>query len=144
ANIDAARLAAIFFPGVDFVGSLAAALVVAVGGWMLFHGVGGLTAGTLVAFLLYVDRFFEPIREMAQRYNTYQATMAGCERIFHLMDVQAEVKDRPGATALPSIRGQVSFEGVEFRYKEGVPVLHGIDLCAAPGERVALVGETGA
>lgn len=144
ANIDAVRLAAIFFPGVDFIGSLAAALVVAVGGWMLFQGMGGLTAGVLVAFLLYVDRFFEPIREIAQRYNTYQATMAGCERIFQLMDIQPEVKDAQDATTLPPIQGYVDFEHVEFRYKDDVPVLRGVDLHARPGERVALVGETGA
>jgi ATP-binding cassette, subfamily B, multidrug efflux pump len=144
ANIDAVRLAAIFFPGVDFIGSLAAALVVGVGGWMLFQGMGGLTAGILVAFLLYVERFFEPIREIAQRYNTYQATMAGCERIFQLIDIQPEVKDAPDAVTLPPIQGQVDFENVEFRYKDDVPVLRGVDLHAQPGERVALVGETGA
>lgn len=147
ANLDAVRLAAIFFPGVDFIGSLAAALVVGVGGWMLFSGVGAgatLTAGTLVAFLLYVERFFEPIREMAQRYNTYQATMAGCERIFQLMDIQPEVRDRPTAVQLPPIQGAVDFEDVEFRYKDDMPVLRGVTLHARPGERVALVGETGA
>lgn len=144
ANIEAARLAATFFPGVDFIGSLAGALVVGVGGWMLFQGIGELSAGILVAFLLYVERFFEPIREMAQRYNTFQATMAGCERIFQLMDVQPEVQDLPTAQSLPPIQGQVDFEGVEFRYKSDVPVLRGVDLHAAPGERIALVGETGA
>jgi ATP-binding cassette subfamily B protein/subfamily B ATP-binding cassette protein MsbA len=155
ANIEAVRLAAVFFPGVDFVGSLAAALVVAVGGLMLFNdarqsaalplsATSGLTAGTLVAFMLYVDRFFEPIREIAQRYNTYQATMAGCERIFNLMDIQPEIQDHPTAQVLPPIRGQVDFEGVYFHYKDDMPVLRGIDLQASPGERVALVGETGA
>jgi ATP-binding cassette, subfamily B, multidrug efflux pump len=144
ANIEATRLAAIFFPGVDFIGSLAAALVVGVGGLMMFGNVGGLTAGTLVAFLLYVERFFEPIREMAQRYNTYQATMAGCERIFQLMDVQSEVQDRPDAKILPPVEGQVDFENVHFGYKDSVPVLRGVDLHARPGERIALVGETGA
>jgi ATP-binding cassette subfamily B multidrug efflux pump len=144
ANVEAARLAAIFFPGVDFIGSLAAALVVGVGGLMMFGNVGGLTAGTLVAFLLYVERFFEPIREMAQRYNTYQATMAGCERIFQLMDVKPEVQDRPDAKILPPVEGRVDFENVHFGYKDSVPVLRGIDLHARPGERIALVGETGA
>ena len=80
ANVDATRLAAIFFPGVDMVGSLATALVIGVGGWLVLGDT--LTAGTLVAFILYVERFFEPIREMAQRYNTFQATMAASERIF--------------------------------------------------------------
>jgi ATP-binding cassette subfamily B protein/subfamily B ATP-binding cassette protein MsbA len=145
ANVEAVQLAAIFFPGVDFIGSLAAALVVAVGGIMLTNQLGGITAGTLVAFLLYVERFFEPIREMAQRYNTYQATMAGCERIFNLMNIQPEIMDRPDAADLPPIRGQVDFEEVHFQYKkDGLPVLRGVSLHASPGQRIALVGETGA
>ena len=142
ANVEASWLTAIFFPGVDLLGSLATALVVGVGGWLATGD--QLTAGTLVAFVLYVDRFFEPIRELAQRYNTFQATMAGCERLFHLMDLQPDIQDAPNAVALPPITGQVDFEAVEFGYKADSPVLRGIDLHAKPGERVALVGETGA
>ncbi len=142
ANVEASWLTAIFFPGVDLLGSLATALVVGVGGWLATGD--QLTAGTLVAFVLYVDRFFEPIRELAQRYNTFQATMAGCERLFHLMDLQPDIQDAPNAVALPPIMGQVDFEAVEFGYKADSPVLRGIDLHAKPGERVALVGETGA
>jgi ATP-binding cassette subfamily B protein/subfamily B ATP-binding cassette protein MsbA len=103
-----------------------------------------LTAGTLVAFVLYVERFFEPIRELAQRYNTFQATMAGCERLFYLLDQLPEIQDRPDARTLPPIQGAVDFEAVTFHYKKDEPVLRGITLHAAPGERIALVGETGA
>lgn len=142
ANVQATTLTAIFFPGVDFIGSLATALVVGVGGWLALGD--ALTAGTLVAFVLYVERFFEPIRELAQRYNTFQATMAGCERIFYLLDTKPEIEDAPNAYLLPAIQGRVNFEDVTFHYKPEEPVLRGITLAAAPGERIALVGETGA
>jgi ATP-binding cassette subfamily B protein/subfamily B ATP-binding cassette protein MsbA len=142
ANVQATTLTAFFFPGVDFVGSLATALVVGVGGWLVMGD--ALTAGTLVAFVLYVDRFFEPIRELAQRYNTFQATMAGCERLFYLLDTEPEIEDRPGAVALPRIRGEVVLQNVSFAYKIDEPVLQDVSLTARPGERIALVGETGA
>ena len=112
------------------------------GGWLVLGD--ALTAGTLVAFVLYVERFFEPIRELAQRYNTFQATMTGCERVFHLLDTQPDLQDAPDAKPLPPIRGAVAFENVKFWYKEDTPVLRGVTLHAEPGQRVALVGETGA
>jgi ATP-binding cassette subfamily B protein/subfamily B ATP-binding cassette protein MsbA len=143
ANILATRLSAIFFPGVDFVGSLATALVVGIGGWLVLGDT--LTAGALVAVVLYVERFFDPIRELAQRYNTFQATMAASERIFELLDLEPDLEDAPDARPLPPIRGEVVFDDVSFTYREGAKdVLHNIDLRAAPGERIALVGETGA
>ena len=142
ANNNTAWLSSVFFTGVDFLGSLATALVVGIGGWLVIGD--ALTAGTLVAFVLYVDRFFEPIRELAQRYNTFQATMTGCERVFALLDTEPDLQDAPNAYPLPPITGRVTLEGVTFRYKANTPVLQGIDLCAEPGERIALVGETGA
>ncbi len=142
ANIDAARLAAIFFPGVDFMGALATALVVGVGGYLVLGD--ALTAGTLVAFLLYVERFFDPIRELAQRYNTFQATMAASERIFTLIDTEPELDDRTDAIPLPPVVGKVDFDHVSFGYSDGEPVLRDVDLHAQPGQRIALVGETGA
>lgn len=142
ANVEATRLAALFFPAVDFFGSLATALVVAVGGWLVFGET--LTAGVLVAFVLYIDRFFDPIRDLAQRYNTFQATMASTERIFQLLDVEPEIVDAPDAIELTSLKGKVDFEAVHFAYPDGEEVLHGITIHAAPGQRIALVGETGA
>jgi ATP-binding cassette subfamily B protein/subfamily B ATP-binding cassette protein MsbA len=143
ANVEATRLSALFFPGVDFIGSLATALVVGVGGWLVLGD--ALTAGTLVAFVLYVERFFDPIRELAQRYNTFQATMAASERIFELLDLEPDLVDAPGAQPLPRITGEVVFDEVSFAYrKDGRDVLHGINLHAKPGDRIALVGETGA
>ena len=142
ANVDASRLSAIFFPGVDLMGSLATALVVGIGGWLVLGD--ALTAGTLVAFVLYVDRFFEPIRELAQRYNVFQATMAASERVFQLLDLQPDVEDSPQALPLPEINGRVTFSDVSFGYNDDVLVLKGVNLHAEPGQRIALVGETGA
>lgn len=142
ANVQTTWLAALFFPGVDFLGSLATALVVGVGGWLVLGD--ALTAGTLIAFVLYVERFFDPIRELAQRYNTFQATMTGCERVFALLDTEPDLEDAVDAHELPPIVGRVNFEDVSFHYNEDTPVLQGVTLQAEPGERIALVGETGA
>ena len=143
ANAEAAWLSGIFFPGVDFLGSMATALVVGVGGWLVLGDT--LTAGTLVAFVLYVERFFDPIREMAQRYNTFQATMAASERLFSMLDSQPNLTDAPDAKQLPPlINGTVEFDHVNFSYNNGEPVLKDFSLAAHPGQRIALVGETGA
>lgn len=141
ANVEATRLSAVFFPGVDFMGSLATALVVGVGGYLVLGET--LTAGTLVAFVLYVERFFEPIRELAQRYNTFQATMAASERIFSLLDNEPDLTDAPDAYPLAPIEGRVEFDHVAFGYHDE-PVLHDVNLHVEPGQRIALVGETGA
>ena len=142
ANAETARLAAIFFPGVDLMGSLATALVVGLGGWLVLTD--SLTAGVLVAFLIYVDRFFEPIREMAERYNIFQATMAASERIFGLMDTDPDLLDATHAVPLPSGAGRVDIEDVHFAYKQGEQVLNGVTINAESGQTIALVGETGA
>jgi ATP-binding cassette subfamily B multidrug efflux pump len=142
ANVQATRLSAIFFPSVDLLGSAATALVVGVGGWLVLGD--ELTAGTLLAFVLYVDRFFEPIRELAQRYNIFQATMASSERVFNLLDMAPTVEDYPKAKNLPPIEGEVVFENVSFGYDDQNLTLQNINLKAKPGQRIALVGETGA
>ena len=141
ANLQAAKLTATFLPGIDFLGSLATALVVGVGGWLVLQDL--LTAGTLVAFVLYIDRFFDPIRELAQRYNIFQQAMAGCERLFNLLDVDPELQDPADRFRLPPIEGHVTFEHVSFAYKADEPVIRDLNLSVSPGERVALVGETG-
>lgn len=142
ANVVATRLSALFFPGVDFIGTIATAIVVAIGGYLVLDD--ALTAGTLVAFVLYVERFFDPIRELAQRYNTFQAAMAASERIFDLLDTEPDLRDAADAEPLPAIRGAVDFDHVYFSYKDGEPVLIDFDLHVKPGQRIALVGETGA
>ena len=142
ANVDATRLSAIFFPGVDLMGAIATVLVVGVGGWLVLDN--ALTAGVLVAFLLYVDNFFEPIRELAQRYNVFQATMAASERVFNLLDLKPDIADHPQAQELPKIKGHVQFRDVSFGYGNDILVLDRVNLEAMPGDRIALVGETGA
>ncbi len=154
-NNYAALITSLFFPSVDFIGSLALGLVIWVGGLAVLEALGpgqgnglplrGLTAGTLVAFALYIDRFFDPIRDLSQRYNTFQATMASSERIFELLDTPVEVQDQLGAVEMPPIRGAVEFRDVSFHYeKDGGPILDHISLSIAAGQTVALVGETGA
>ncbi len=145
----ASLLVSIFFPSVDLIGSLALALVLYIGGRAVLGETGWLgvtlTPGTLVAFALYIDRFFNPIRDLSQRYNALQATMASGERIFELLDTPVEVPDRPGARPLPSVTGRVDFDDVTFRYSpNGSPVLDHVNLNVEPGKTVALVGETGA
>ena len=142
ANVDATWVSAIFFPLIDFLGYVAMAIVVGVGGRLVSGDT--LTAGGLLAFILYVQRFFEPIQEMARRYNTFQSTMAASERLFRLLDTEPDLQDAPDAQTLPPITGRVELSDVGFSYKNGEPVLHGINLVAKPGERIALVGETGA
>jgi len=142
ANVRTTQLAAYFFPGVDFSGSFATALVVGVGGWLILGD--QLTAGVLAAFVIWVDRFFEPIRELSRRYYTFQAAMAASERLFALLDTEPDLKDAPQAFALPPIAGRVDLDNVQFNYKEDEPVLRGVTIGAEPGERIALVGETGA
>jgi ATP-binding cassette, subfamily B, multidrug efflux pump len=148
-NLKAARVAASYPAAIDFLGSLATALVVWVGGTAVmgeWTGASGpITPGILVAFVLYIDRFFEPIRDLSRRFDSFQSTMAGGERILALLDTPVEVQDAPDAQDLPQIDGRVVFEDVSFHYSDDpTPVLENINLEIAPGETVALVGKTGA
>ncbi|HEY5902892.1 MAG TPA: ABC transporter ATP-binding protein [Anaerolineales bacterium] len=142
-TLGAARVAAFFPPVVDVLGAIATALVVYWGGTAVLGE--RITAGVLVAFVLYIDRFFDPIRDLSRRFDTLQSTMAGGERIIALLETPVEVQDRPGARELPIIRGDVRFENVSFHYSDDPTlVLEEIDLHISAGETVALVGETGA
>jgi ATP-binding cassette, subfamily B, multidrug efflux pump len=140
-NRDAARLSSFLFPMVSLIGSCATGLVLVIGGRLVFNE--SLTIGELVLFIALIDRFFEPIRDLSQQYTVLQATMAAGERIFEVLDVEPEVKNIPGAYAMPPIVGKVDYNGLTFGYGK-TEVLHGIDLHVRPGETVAFVGETGA
>ncbi len=142
ANLHATRLGAVFFTGVDFLGLLAVALVLWFGGKGVLRG--ETSAGVLVAFILYVDRFFNPIRDIAQRYNTLQSAMAASERIFRLMDTPLEITSPPGAVKLKPLRGDIRFEHVSFHYGDEKWVLRDVSFHVRPGETVAVVGHTGA
>jgi ATP-binding cassette subfamily B multidrug efflux pump len=142
-NLRAARLASVFFPSIDFLGTLATAVVVWLGGAAVLGE--RITPGILVAFVLYIERFFNPIRDLSRRYDTFQSTMAGGERIINLLETPKEVEDATDALELPMIRGEVQFKDVSYHYPDDDrPVLEDIDLHIQPGQTVALVGRTGA
>ncbi|MBN1641558.1 MAG: ABC transporter ATP-binding protein [Anaerolineae bacterium] len=142
ANLTSARLSAIFFPAVDLLGTVAIGLVIWYGGTQVLKA--ELSAGTLIAFTMYIENFFGPIRDLASRYNQLQSAMASGERIFDLLDTEPSLVDGPDAVELPSVVGHVAFEDVSFGYEPQTMVLHHIDLEVQPGQMVAFVGETGA
>ncbi len=142
ANIDAMSLSFVFLPTVEFLGMLATAIVLLLGGMAVVDDT--LTVGVMVAFLAYVTRFFQPIQELSQLYTTMQAAMAGGERVLELLDTEPDVPDPADGALMPPIRGRVELADVTFAYRDGTPVLHDIDLVIQPGQTVALVGPTGA
>jgi len=142
-NIFASRVAAVFFPVIDFLGILAMAIVIWFGGTAA--QIEQITPGILVAFVLYIDRFFNPIRDLSRRYDSFQSTMAGGERILSLLEAPMEVPDAEDAIEMPPIQGRVIFENVNYHYPDDKrPVLENIQLEVKPGETLALVGRTGA
>jgi ATP-binding cassette subfamily B protein len=142
ANQQTVVLNGVYFPFVDLLSSIATAIVLGYGGWLVFQG--QTTPGTLFAFILYVSNFFDPVQELSQLYNTFLAAVAALDKIMDVMEEQPEVVDRPGAIELPRIEGHVRFEDVRFGYGDGPEVLHGIELDVPAGTTVALVGHTGA
>jgi ATP-binding cassette subfamily B protein/subfamily B ATP-binding cassette protein MsbA len=142
-SLDAAKVASIFTPIVDVLGAIATAVVVYLGGTAVMGE--SITAGVLIAFVLYIDRLFDPIRDLSRRFDTLQSTMAGGERILELLNTPVEVQDAPDAREMEPIVGEVRFENVSFHYSDDPTlVLDGIDLVVEAGQTVALVGETGA
>jgi ATP-binding cassette subfamily B multidrug efflux pump len=142
-SLDAAKVASIFTPIVDVLGAIATAVVVYLGGTAVLGE--SITAGVLIAFVLYIDRLFDPIRDLSRRFDTLQSTMAGGERILELLNTPIEVQDAAEARDMKPIVGVVRFENVSFHYSDDPAlVLDGIDLDVPAGETVALVGETGA
>ncbi len=142
-SLDAAKVASIFTPIVDVLGAIATAVVVYLGGTAVLGE--SITAGVLIAFVLYIDRLFDPIRDLSRRFDTLQSTMAGGERILELLNTPIEVQDAPDAREMQPIHGLVRFEDVSFHYSDDPTlVLDGIDLEVEAGQTVALVGETGA
>jgi ATP-binding cassette subfamily B protein len=142
ANMQTIVLNGIYFPIVDLLSTVALAVVLAYGGHLYFGG--SITLGTLFAFMLYVQNFFDPVQQLSQLYNTFLSATAALDKIMGILDEEPEVLDRPGARELAQIEGRVAFEGVRFTYGRGDEVLHGIDLDVPAGTTVALVGHTGA
>ncbi|KKK82665.1 hypothetical protein LCGC14_2801120, partial [marine sediment metagenome] len=138
----AGRLTAAVMPVMDLTVAAATALVVIFGGMRVLDGSLGI--GVVIAFALYVQRFFDPVRDLVLQYTQLQRAMAGGQRIFEVLDTQPEIVDAPDALDLPDIRGEVTFQHVHFEYVPGVEVLEDIDLHVRAGETVAIVGPTGA
>ncbi|MBM2811262.1 MAG: putative transporter [Chloroflexi bacterium] len=141
ANLFAQALGNAYPPVVELMAMLATAIVLWIGTNAVISG--EITVGVVVAFLTYVTRFFQPIRELSMVYSLFQQAMAAGDKIFELIDHPIEVDDRPGARAMPPIVGRVEFDHVDFGYTD-VPVLKDVSFAAEPGQTIALVGPTGA
>ncbi len=142
ANQETVVLNGLYFPAVDFLSSAATAIVLGYGGWLVAGG--DLEVGTLLAFMLYLANFFDPVQQLSQLYNTFLSAIAALDKISDVLDEQPEVVDAPQAGELPRIDGHVRFEDVRFGYGDLPEVLHGISLDVPAGTTVALVGHTGA
>lgn len=143
--IRAVNINNVIWPVVDNLSTLGVALVYMAGIAWLGNGVGGtVTIGTLVAFAGYIWRFWQPIQNLGNFYNSMVTTGAYVERIFELLDEPEDITDREGAKELPPIRGHVTFDHVTFSYEEGNPVLKDVNFVITPGMTVAIVGPTGA
>ena len=128
-------------PTVSILTGIGFAVVIIVGGFQVMDG--AMEIGFLLAFLLYIQRFFEPVMELSMQYTQLQRAMASGARIFELLDITPEIKDSPDAIELPPVKGEVSFQHVSFGYEPDKDILHDIDLTVKAGETVAIVGQTG-
>jgi len=144
ANMEAVSVLAMFFPSIEVVAAFGVTLVLWYGGVLLQGGNPDITVGQIFAFILYLNRFFQPIRDLSQVWNVFQAAVVSTERVVELLDQEPDIVDRPDAYDLPPVRGQVIFKDVVFGYKPDQLVLKGINLRAEPGQTIALVGPTGA
>jgi ATP-binding cassette, subfamily B, bacterial len=142
ANNYTAHVNALYGPGTQLLGVLAQAVLLAIGGTMVLNHT--LSIGALVAFFLYLNRFFQPIQLLVQQYNTFQQGQASVNKLRDLLATQVEVEESPDATVLPPIEGEIVFDHLSFAYQPGRHVIEDVDLTVAPGETVAFVGPTGA
>src|SRR5436309_6247808 len=141
-NQEASRIAALILPLVEVVAAMAIAITVLYGGVLVSQG--KLQIGILVAFTLYINRFFDPIRDISQQYSQLQRAGVAAERIFQILEMPVEIVDKAGAEMLPQIRGDVEFRKVTFGYSRDLPVLHNLNLHIQAGQTVAIVVPTGA
>ncbi|WBC12208.1 ABC transporter ATP-binding protein [Micromonospora sp. WMMA1947] len=143
-SLRAFRLIAIYSPGIRLIGNLTAAVVLGYGGWRVLGG--GVEVGVLAAFLLYLRRFFEPMEELSQFYNSLQSATAALEKLAGVLDEHPAVPEPARPLPLPGgpPRGAIVFRDVDFGYRRRTPILSGLDLTVPPGQTVALIGPTGA
>ncbi|MGE5223803.1 MAG: ABC transporter ATP-binding protein [Omnitrophica WOR_2 bacterium] len=148
ANVRAVAYTSALAPTLEALGYLALAIVAGAGGLALLRGqtLFGtvISLGLVITFLTYVQRFNQPIQQIAVLWTNIQNAIAGGERIFSLLDTEPAIQDAPGAMQMPEIEGRVEFANVSAEYKSGEPVLNGIDFTAEPGQTIAIVGPTGA
>lgn len=142
ANVDAARIAAIYGSSSESVGFGAQALVIAAAGLLAYER--GLSVGEMTAFVLYMPMFFGPIQQLVQLHNVYQQGQAAVEKLRSVFVTDPSVPEAPNARDLPPVEGTIRFEGVTFAYEPGQDILRDVDLEIRKGETVALVGNTGA
>ena len=145
ANMTTVNLNAAYFPGVEFLSAIVTVEILVIGGIEAING--HTSTGVVFAFIAALNNFFDPIQQLSQLYTTYQSGMAALDKIFDLLDEQPDLADAPDAITLPSIRGEIRFDDVSFRYGSadgGEYALRDLDLVIPPGQTVALVGETGA
>jgi ABC-type multidrug transport system fused ATPase/permease subunit len=141
ANVTAVKFEALMMPMVNFFTGISYAIVIIYGGYQVLDGV--MSVGVLMSFMLYVQRFFDPVLELSMQYTELQRAMASGARIFELLELEPEIKDKPDALELPLVRGEIAFRDMSFAYEPGKNVLHDINLTVKPGETVAIVGQTG-
>ena len=142
ANLTANRLMAKFNPGIRLVGNVTIAVVLTYGGYRVLHG--QTEVGVLAAFLLYLRRFFGPMEELSQFYNTLQSATAALEKLSGVLQETPDVAEPVSPTPLTAPRGEITFSAVSFSYRPGLVVLPTMDLHVPAGQTVALVGATGA
>ena len=142
ANLYTAHIGGVYGPGAQFIGVLAQAMIVFIGGHMVLDG--KLSYGDFAAFSLYLTRLFAPIQQLAQLYNTYQQGRAGVLKLRDLFSTNPSVREKPDARELPPIEGEITLQNVTFGYNPKALVLEHVDLTIAAGETFALVGPTGA
>ncbi len=142
ANMRSMRLVALFMPGIKLIGNVTVGVVLLYGGLLALRG--EVTVGVLAAFLLYLRQFYEPMQEISQFYNSLQSAGAALEKLSGVLEERPEVAEPAHPVPLPAPRGAVRFDGVEFAYANGVPVLPRLDLDIPAGQTVAVVGATGA
>jgi ATP-binding cassette subfamily B protein len=141
AHIETIFYYSVFFPLVDFIGSLGVALIIWYGGWREMQGV--LSIGALVAFIQYSQRLFQPIRDISDKYNVFQAALVASHRIFRTLDLPVAVTTPEEPRARGRARGRIEFRDVWFAYNEEEWVLKDVSFTVEPGQSVALVGHTG-
>jgi ATP-binding cassette subfamily B multidrug efflux pump len=142
AGVTANSYALLLMPLTNVLGNFFVIVIAGLGGWLALQGMA--TVGTIATFISYGQNFINPLRQLANMYNSIQAALAGAERVFEIIDTPAEMADVTDAYPLDVVHGDVRFEHVDFSYIPSVPVIKDMTLQATPGQIIALVGPTGA